>query len=258
LLGEQADAILERSRQVKDQLIEKLIQKYQDDIRKADENTMRVRNKLNEEIELFALLKEVKEEQRKTDLKFDREMDKSRREWDAAKEVMEQQLLAVRNQPNVPMVSMVRVGQRRRIGDIDQSKVDIYTKRTLVKKLLIGMILSILLILVMYQSKQNLSLKQKQIQMQSRYSSLSDVTKGLIEENEDLRRDYQKEIQLCNTVVKDQLNELKEAEKTLAEATENQFVYDFDPSKYTAGATSGLWSVAAVFALAKQNIFGNR
>ena len=254
LLGEQADAILERSRQVKDELIEKLIEKYQDDVRLADENMMRARGKLNEEIELFALLKELKEEQRKQDLEFDREFDESRRLWDAEKEVMEQRLLAVKNQPNVPMFPIER---RKRIGEMNQPKLDIYTKRTLVKKLLTGMILSILLILVMYQSKQNLTWKLK-------YSSLTEVTKGLMQENEDLRRDYQKEIQMCNTVVKAQLNELKEAEKTLAEATENQFVYDFDPSKYTpdkveSGASvPDLLSVAAMFAFTKQNVFGNR
>jgi hypothetical protein len=251
LLGDQADAVLERSRQVKEELIEQLIEIYQEDVRKADENTMRARNELNEEIELFALLKELKEEQRKRDLEFDREFDESRRLWDAEKEVMEQRLLAVKNQPNVPMFPIER---RKRIGEMNQPKLDIYTKRTLVKKLLMGMILSILLILVMYQSKQNLTLK-------SRYSSLSTVTEGLMQENDDLRRDYQKEIQLCNTVVKAQLVELKEAEKTLAEATE--FVYDFDPSKYTPdkvepGATSGLLSVAAIFAFTKQNVFGNR
>ena len=253
LLGEQADALLERSRQVKEELREQLIEIYQDDVRMADENMMRARGELNEDIKLFALLKQ---EQRKRDLEFDREFDESRRLWDAEKEVMEQQLLAVTSQPNVPMFPIER---QRRIGEMNQPKLDIYTKRTLVKKLLMGMILSILLILVMYQSKQNLTLKQQQMQMKSKYSSLTEVTKGLMVENEELRRDYQKEIQLCNTVVKAQLVELKEAEKTLAEATE--FVYDFDPSQYTPdkvepGATSGLLSVAAVFALAKQNIFG--
>ena len=88
---------------------------------------------------------------------------------------------------------------------------------------------------------------------------LSVVAEGLMKENDELRSKNQKEIELCNTVVKAQLVELKQAHETLAQATD--FVYDFEYSvteqqRNEVGTSSGLLSFAAIFAMARRNIFG--
>ena len=259
---EAANAVLEKSRQLRNQLIRDLREMYQDDentlmvrnemneddVRLADENTLRVRNEMKEQIKYYG---KILEKQKIKNLEFDRTFEIDRQLWAEENNKRQEELRLLLEQESEFNRKFQSEGKSKRKPNkvVHKRNFNIYMKRHLIFGLLTLLVFSGIFIMIM---KKNLNLKQNQMR-------LSVVAEGLMKENDELRSKNQKEIELCNTVVKAQLVELKQAHETLAQATD--FVYDFEYSvteqqRNEVGTSSGLLSFAAIFAMARRNIFG--